>query len=171
MRHWWNLLFSRKHCNNSENLTHLQYHLATALHSSRDLIFESAHDYGAPFQDNKLDDKAKRFMRNTGVDAPGSCHLLRHAMATHMQRTVLNSGISKQCQEPVTSIRRIPEEILIRKTDMLNSDCLHERRIDSIAISWWIFHFPVQNRLVYAPQRKLHLSRGYCYVPLGCDSL
>jgi len=41
-------------------------------------------DYGAPFRDNKLGDKVKRFMKNAGIDVLGSCHLLRHAMATHM---------------------------------------------------------------------------------------
>ncbi len=41
-------------------------------------------DYGRPFRDSKLGDKVKRFMRNAGIDVPGSCHLLRHAMATHM---------------------------------------------------------------------------------------
>jgi len=41
-------------------------------------------DYGAPFSDNKLGDRVKRFLRNSGVKAIGSCHLLRHAMATHM---------------------------------------------------------------------------------------
>jgi len=41
-------------------------------------------DYGDPFRDNKLGDRVKRFMTNAGITAPGSCHLLRHAMATHM---------------------------------------------------------------------------------------
>jgi len=41
-------------------------------------------DYGEAFRDTKLGDKVKRFMKNAGIDAPGSCHLLRHAMATHM---------------------------------------------------------------------------------------
>ena len=41
-------------------------------------------DYGDKFRDNKLGDKVKRFMVNAGIDVPGSCHLLRHAMATHM---------------------------------------------------------------------------------------
>lgn len=41
-------------------------------------------DYGAPFRDNKLGDKVKRHLKNAGITAPGSCHLLRHAMATHM---------------------------------------------------------------------------------------
>ena len=41
-------------------------------------------DYGEEFRDNKLGDRVKRFMKNAGITAPGSCHLLRHAMATHM---------------------------------------------------------------------------------------
>lgn len=41
-------------------------------------------DYGEPFRDSKLGDKVKRYMKNAGINAPGSCHLLRHAMATHM---------------------------------------------------------------------------------------
>lgn len=41
-------------------------------------------DYGEPFRDSKLGDKVKRYMLNAGIKAPGSCHLLRHAMATHM---------------------------------------------------------------------------------------
>jgi len=41
-------------------------------------------DYGEAFRDNKLGDRVKRFMKNAGITAPGSCHLLRHAMATHM---------------------------------------------------------------------------------------
>jgi len=41
-------------------------------------------DYGDTFRDTKLGDKVKRFMKNAGIDVLGSCHLLRHAMATHM---------------------------------------------------------------------------------------
>lgn len=41
-------------------------------------------DYGDAFSDNKLGDKVKRYLKNAGIDAPGACHLLRHAMATHM---------------------------------------------------------------------------------------
>lgn len=41
-------------------------------------------DYGEAFSDNKLGDKVKRHLKNSGITAPGSCHLLRHAMATHM---------------------------------------------------------------------------------------
>jgi integrase/recombinase XerD len=41
-------------------------------------------DYGSMFSDNKLGDRVKRFMKNAGINAIGSCHLLRHAMATHM---------------------------------------------------------------------------------------
>lgn len=41
-------------------------------------------DYGAMFRDNKLGDRVKRYMKNAGITSPGSCHLLRHSMATHM---------------------------------------------------------------------------------------
>jgi integrase/recombinase XerD len=41
-------------------------------------------DYGEPFRDTKLGDKVKRYLKRAGIDVPGSCHLLRHAMATHM---------------------------------------------------------------------------------------
>lgn len=41
-------------------------------------------DYGDAFRDSKLGDKVKRYMKNAGITVLGSCHLLRHAMATHM---------------------------------------------------------------------------------------
>jgi integrase/recombinase XerD len=41
-------------------------------------------DYGSRFRDTKLGDRVKRYMKKAGITAPGSCHLLRHAMATHM---------------------------------------------------------------------------------------
>ena len=41
-------------------------------------------DYGEPFRDSKLGDRVKRYLKKAGIEALGSCHLLRHAMATHM---------------------------------------------------------------------------------------
>jgi integrase/recombinase XerD len=41
-------------------------------------------DYGEAFNDKKLSDKVKRYLIQAGIVVPGSCHLLRHAMATHM---------------------------------------------------------------------------------------
>ena len=41
-------------------------------------------DYGERFKDSKLGDRVKRFINNAGITVAGSCHLLRHAMATHM---------------------------------------------------------------------------------------
>ncbi len=41
-------------------------------------------DYGEPFTESRLGDKVKRCLHNSGINVPGSCHLLRHAMATHM---------------------------------------------------------------------------------------
>jgi integrase/recombinase XerD len=40
-------------------------------------------DYGEPFEKNRLGDLVKRYMRHAGI-AQGSCHVFRHAMATHM---------------------------------------------------------------------------------------
>ena len=41
-------------------------------------------DYGAPFIDNKLGDRVRRYIKQSGIQIGGSCHLLRHACATHM---------------------------------------------------------------------------------------
>ena len=40
-------------------------------------------DYGEPFSKNRLSDLVKGYVMRTGI-AHGSCHLFRHAMATHM---------------------------------------------------------------------------------------
>ena len=41
-------------------------------------------DYGEPFAKNRMGDLVKRYVVNSGFPAPGACHLLRHACATHM---------------------------------------------------------------------------------------
>ncbi|SRR6266540_2692628 len=41
-------------------------------------------DYGEPFEKNRLGDLVRRYLDWGGIQAPGSCHLLRHACATHM---------------------------------------------------------------------------------------
>ncbi len=41
-------------------------------------------DYGDMFSENKLSDRVKRYLNKADLKVPGSCHLLRHAMATHM---------------------------------------------------------------------------------------
>lgn len=41
-------------------------------------------DYGLPITPTFLATKVRRYMRFAGIDKPGSTHLLRHAMATHM---------------------------------------------------------------------------------------
>jgi integrase/recombinase XerD len=41
------------------------------------------HEFGEPFEKNRLSDLVKKYLRAAGVDA-GSCHLFRHAMATQM---------------------------------------------------------------------------------------
>lgn len=46
------------------------------------LLFLS--DYGQAFSDKELGNRIKRNMEKAGIVCIGSCHLLRHAMATHM---------------------------------------------------------------------------------------
>jgi len=41
-------------------------------------------DYGEPFEKNRLGDLVRRYLDYAGIKVPGSCHLLRHACATHM---------------------------------------------------------------------------------------
>jgi integrase/recombinase XerD len=41
-------------------------------------------DYGEGYTESRLGGRVKRLLRDAGIDVPGACHLLRHAMATHM---------------------------------------------------------------------------------------
>lgn len=41
-------------------------------------------DYGEPYNGGLLGRMVKGYMRDAGIDVTGSCHLFRHAMATHM---------------------------------------------------------------------------------------
>ncbi len=41
-------------------------------------------DYGESFEKNRLGDMVRRYLDWAEIAAPGSCHLLRHACATHM---------------------------------------------------------------------------------------
>jgi integrase/recombinase XerD len=41
-------------------------------------------DYGEPFGKNRLGDLVRRYLDWAGIGVPGSCHLFRHACATHM---------------------------------------------------------------------------------------
>lgn len=40
--------------------------------------------YGEPFKGSYLGHHVKRYIEQAGINTPGSCHLFRHAMATHM---------------------------------------------------------------------------------------
>lgn len=41
-------------------------------------------EYGEPLIKNRVSDLIKKYMDAVGIDKPGSCHLFRHSMATHM---------------------------------------------------------------------------------------
>jgi integrase/recombinase XerD len=41
-------------------------------------------DYGEPFTGTRLGPLVKRYLKQSGIDVVGSCHLFRHAAATHM---------------------------------------------------------------------------------------
>jgi integrase/recombinase XerD len=41
-------------------------------------------DLGKPFHKNQMGDMVKKYILKAGINKPGSCHLFRHAMATHM---------------------------------------------------------------------------------------
>jgi len=41
-------------------------------------------DYGEAFEKNRLGHRVKGYLAQAGITAPGSCHLFRHACATHM---------------------------------------------------------------------------------------
>jgi integrase/recombinase XerD len=41
-------------------------------------------DYGEPIRPDALATRVRRAMADAGIDKPGSCHLFRHACATHM---------------------------------------------------------------------------------------
>jgi len=41
-------------------------------------------DQGTPFRRGALGGRIKRYIRSAGIEVEGSCHLFRHAMATHM---------------------------------------------------------------------------------------
>jgi integrase/recombinase XerD len=41
-------------------------------------------DFGEPFAKNRLGDLVRRYIKRAGLHVTGSCHLFRHACATHM---------------------------------------------------------------------------------------
>jgi integrase/recombinase XerD len=67
------------------------YWVERYLTESRPKLIESIHEeavfinnYGNPYRDNKLGDLVTRYLKKAHIKTDGSCHLLRHAMATHM---------------------------------------------------------------------------------------
>jgi integrase/recombinase XerD len=52
--------------------------------AGRDDGFFFLTDFGEAFEKNRLGDLVKGYVERAGFDVVGSCHLFRHAMATHM---------------------------------------------------------------------------------------
>lgn len=61
-------------------LAEVRSELATA-EDERSLFLD---EFGRPVSDRYLGDLVRRYLENTGIATRGSCHVFRHAMATHM---------------------------------------------------------------------------------------
>jgi integrase/recombinase XerD len=65
------------------------------------------HEFGEPFEKNRLSDLVKRYLLAAGIDKPGACHLFRHAMATQMLENgadIRRRGVGRVAPPP--SVRR-----------------------------------------------------------------
>jgi len=81
-------------------------------------------DQGLPFVKNRLGDLVKRYLRLGGIKARGSCHLFRHACATHM----LENGadirfIQEQLGHSDLSTTQIYTRVSIGKLMEIHSRC------------------------------------------------
>jgi len=65
-------------------LTHYVEQVRDQLLLSTDNLTLFLSDYGDAYRGGKVGSMVKRCMKKAGIDVSGSCHLLRHAMATHM---------------------------------------------------------------------------------------
>ncbi|MCG8537310.1 MAG: site-specific tyrosine recombinase XerC [Pseudomonadales bacterium] len=59
-----------------------EVHPRLITHQHRNHLFLT--DYGEPFSRENLTAHIKKILNRAGIDKPGSCHLFRHACATHM---------------------------------------------------------------------------------------
>lgn len=61
-----------------------QHEARPALLTGKDEAILFLTDRGTPFRRGALGGRVKRYIRQAGIEVEGSCHLFRHAMATHM---------------------------------------------------------------------------------------
>jgi len=65
-------------------LEHYRLDVRSQLVTANDDGILYVNDEGQTFRRNALTGRVKRYLQQAGIDTPGSCHLFRHAMATHM---------------------------------------------------------------------------------------
>jgi len=63
-------------------------------------------DYGEPFNGSYIGGLVKRIIQQAGIDKPGSCHLFRHAMATHITDLSTTEVYTRVSIEKLSDIHR-----------------------------------------------------------------
>lgn len=81
------------------------------------------HEYGEPFTYSRIGDLVKKYLRAAGVNAPGACHLFRHAMATHM----LNNGADVRFLQAILGHAQLSTTELYTHVAIAKLQEVHER--------------------------------------------
>lgn len=91
-------------------------------------------EYGEGYTEHRLGNRVKRLLRESGITVPGSCHLLRHAMATHM----LENGadiryIQAMLGHADLSTTQIYTHVSIRKLQEIHA-ATHPAKLENTAV-------------------------------------
>jgi integrase/recombinase XerD len=91
-------------------------------------------EYGEGYTEHRLGNRVKRLLRDSGITVPGSCHLLRHAMATHM----LENGadiryIQAMLGHADLSTTQIYTHVSIRKLQEIHA-ATHPAKLENTAV-------------------------------------